>query len=274
MSASGVSLQVQPSRIQSGKARMRVVNTLAPLLMIAAVGIAWDLSVRLFHIPAYLLPPPGAVLARIVREYPLFIRNSLATLWVIIAGFGISVVLGICLALLVELNRTAERILMPLIVGSQTIPKVAIAPLFVVWLGFGYTPKIVVTFLISFFPVVISTVAGLRAIEPDMLDLVRSMGAGPLKVLIKARIPTALPQVFSGIKIAITSAVVGAIVAEFVGSDVGLGYLLLTSTASMDGPLIWSALLILVAMGVLLYVATVQVERLSIPWHVSMRSRR
>jgi NitT/TauT family transport system permease protein len=144
----------------------------------------------------------------------------------------------------------------------------------VVWLGFGYTPKIVVTFLISFFPVVISTVAGLRAIEPDMLDLVRSMGAGPLKVLIKARIPTALPQVFSGIKIAITSAVVGAIVAEFVGSDVGLGYLLLTSTASMDGPLIWSALLILVAMGVLLYVATVQVERLSIPWHVSMRSRR
>ena len=253
---------------------MRITNILSPLLMIVAIGIAWDLSVRLFHIPAYLLPPPGDVLARIFREYPLFLRNSLSTLWVIMAGFAISVVLGICLALLVELNRTAERILMPLIVGSQTIPKVAIAPLFVVWLGFGYTPKIVVTFLISFFPVVISTVAGLRAIEPDMLDLVHSMGAGPIKVLIKARIPTALPQVFSGIKIAITSAVVGAIVAEFVGSDVGLGYLLLTSTASMDGPLIWSALLILVAMGVLLYVATVQVERLSIPWHVSMRSRR
>ena len=257
----------------SRTAAARAVNVLAPLGLIAVVGLAWDLSVRWFHLPAYLLPAPGDVVARIARDHASFVRNGAATLWVILAGFGISVVLGTALALFVVLNRTAERVLMPLIVGSQTIPKVAIAPLFVVWLGFGFTPKIVVTFLISFFPVVISTVAGLRSIDPDMLDLVRSMGAGPVKVLLKARIPTALPQMFSGIKVAITSAVVGAIVAEFVGSDVGLGYLLLTSTASMDGPLVWSALLILVAMGVLLFAATVQAERLAIPWHVSMRSR-
>jgi NitT/TauT family transport system permease protein len=163
---------------------------------------------------------------------------------------------------------------MPIIVGSQTIPKVAIAPLFVVWLGFGMTPKVVVTFLISFFPVVVSTVAGLRAIEADMVDLVRSMGGGPHKVLLKARIPFALPQMFSGFKIAITSAVVGAIVAEFVGSDIGLGYLLLTASAAMDGTLVWSALLILVVLGVLLFVITAQIEKAVIPWHVSMRSPR
>lgn len=274
MSAVNASAAATPARpMRAPWSRGRIVNVMVPVLLIAAVALAWDLSVRLFHLPPYLLPAPGDVLARIVYDRALFVRNGLATLWVILAGFAISVVLGTTLALFVELNRTAERVLMPLIVGSQTIPKVAIAPLFVVWLGFGFTPKIVVTFLISFFPVVISTVAGLRAIELDMLDLVRSMGANSLKVLLKARLPTALPQMFSGIKIAMTSAVVGAIVAEFVGSDVGLGYLLLTSTASMDGSLVWSALLILVAMGVLLYVAVVQVERLVIPWHVSMRSR-
>lgn len=245
-----------------------------PLLLIAVVGGAWDLAVRLFHLPPYLLPAPLDVLARIVHDYPVFLRNGWATLQVILIGFAFSVVLGTALALLVVLSRTAERVVMPIIVGTQTVPMIAIAPLFVVWLGFGMTPKVLVTFLISFFPVVISTVAGLRAVEPDMIDLVRSMGGGGLLVLRKVRIPAALPQMFSGFKIAITAAVIGAIVAEFVGSDTGLGYLLVTSTATMDGTLVWSALLILIAIGVLLFVATAQVERLVIPWHVSMRARR
>jgi NitT/TauT family transport system permease protein len=244
-----------------------------PVLLIGGVILAWSLAVRVFAIPAYLLPPPGDVFLRIAQNQAMFLRHGAATLAVILAGFAISVVVGVALALLVVLHRPAERVLMPLIVGSQTIPKVAIAPLFVVWLGFGMTPKIAVTFLISFFPVVISTVAGLRAIEAEMLDLVRSMGGGPAQLMLKARIPTALPQIFSGLKIAITSAVVGAIVAEFVGSDVGLGYLLLTSTATMDGPLVWSALLILVAMGVALFLAMLHLERAVIPWHVSMRPR-
>lgn len=245
-----------------------------PLLLIAVVGGVWDLSVRLFRLPPYLLPAPLDVLARIAHDYPIFLRNGWATLQVILIGFAFSIVLGTALALLVVLNRTAERVIMPIIVGTQTVPMIAIAPLFVVWLGFGMTPKVLVTFLISFFPVVISTVAGLRAVEPDMIDLVRSMGGGSLLVLRKVRIPAALPQMFSGFKIAITAAVIGAIVAEFVGSDTGLGYLLVTSTATMDGTLVWSALLILIAIGVLLFVATAQVERLVIPWHVSIRTRR
>jgi len=163
---------------------------------------------------------------------------------------------------------------MPVIIGTQSVPMIAVAPLFVVWLGFGMAPKVLVTFLISFFPVVVSTVAGLRSVEPDMIDLVRSMGGGPWRVLRNVMIPAALPQMFSGFKIAITSSVIGAIVAEFVGSDTGLGYMLVTSTATMDGPLVWAALLILIALGVLLFALTARIERLVIPWHVSMRTSR
>ena len=263
-----------PATAFGGGLGARLTGFALPVLLLAAVALLWWGSVRAFAIPEYLLPSPVAVVQRIADDPQLFLRHARATVSVVLLGFLVSAVLGIALALAVVLNRTLERTLMPLIVGSQTIPKVAIAPLFVVWLGFGMTPKVAVTFLISFFPVVVSAVAGLKAVESDMLDMVRSMGAGPVRAILKVRIPTALPQIFAGLKIAICSAVVGAIVAEFVGSDVGLGYLLLTSTATLDGPLVWAALLILVGVGIGLFVAVVQLERLVIPWHVSIRSEQ
>jgi NitT/TauT family transport system permease protein len=204
---------------------------LLPALIVVAVFVVWDGAVRLFAIPNYLLPGPGEVIQRIVHDRAMFWKHSLATVSVIIIGFLISVAFGVALALAVVLSRAAERALMPLIVGSQTIPKIAVAPLFVVWLGFGMLPKVAVTFLITFFPIAIATIAGLKAAEPEMLDMVRAMGATPLQAMLKVRVPTALAQMFSGLTIAITSAVVGAIVAEFVGSDSGLGYLLLTGAA-------------------------------------------
>jgi len=261
-------LPVAAPRFDAGRA----LNILLPLLLLFAVLGVWWASVKLFAIPEYLLPAPDAVARRIVADADLFARHARSTITVVLLGFVLSTVLGVALALAVVLNRTVERTLMPLIVGSQTIPKVAIAPLFIVWLGFGLEPKVAVTFLISFFPVVVSSVAGLKAVENDMLDLVRSMGAGSVKSILKVRIPTALPSIFAGLKIAICSAVVGAIVAEFVGSDTGLGYLLLTSTATLDGTLTWAALMILVATGITLFVAVVQLERFLIPWHVSIRA--
>ncbi len=245
-----------------------------PLGLIVCVVLAWHFAVKLFRIPPYLLPAPVDVATQIAHDYKSFLSNGWATLRVILAGFACSVVFGTAIALFVVLNRFAERTLMPIIIGTQTVPMIAVAPLFVVWFGFGMMPKVIVTFLISFFPVVISTVAGLRSVELDMIDLVRSMGGGDLRVLAKVMIPAALPQMFSGFKIAITSAVIGAIVAEFVGSDTGLGYMLVTSTATMDGPRVWSALLILIALGVALFALTAQAERLAIPWHVSMRGAK
>jgi NitT/TauT family transport system permease protein len=249
-------------------------NIWLPLLLIAGVAAAWDLSVRFFHIPPYLLPAPLDVLMVIIHSYKSFLFNGWATLRVILTGFTCSIVFGSAIALLVVLNHFVERTVMPVIIGTQSVPMIDVAPLFVVWLGFGMAPKVLVTFLISFFPVVVSTVAGLRSVEPDMIDLVRSMGGGPWRVLRNVMIPAALPQMFSGFKIAITSSVIGAIVAEFVGSDTGLGYMLVTSTATMDGPLVWAALLILIALGVLLFALTARIERLVIPWHVSMRTSR
>jgi NitT/TauT family transport system permease protein len=253
--------------------RRGLLNMLLPLCLVVGVVAIWSAAVRFFQIPNYLLPAPSEVIQQIQNNGPLFFKHSVATITVILSGFSISVVVAVAVAMLVVVNPIVERTVLPIIVGSQTIPKIAIAPLFVVWMGFGMQPKICLTFMISFFPILISTIAGLKAVENDMLDLVRSMGASSLKTVLRVRIPTALPQVFAGLKIGITSAVVGAIVAEFVGSDTGLGYLLLTNSATMDGPMVWAGLLILVVVGVFLYVAIAQAERIAIPWHVSIRSR-
>jgi NitT/TauT family transport system permease protein len=233
--------------------------------------VAWWAIVRIFEIPDYLLPAPQAVAARIVKEWPALWKHGAYTLMSVLTGFAASVIIGVPIAFGIVLSRSMERITMPFLVMSQTIPKVAIAPILVVWLGFGILPKIAIVFLISFFPIVVSTVVGLKSVETEMIDLVRSMGAGTGKIMLRVRGPSALPQMFAGFKIAICLAVVGAIVGEFVGSDRGLGYLLLTSTGTLDGTLVWAALFVLIAMGVTLFAIVSRLERLAIPWHVSVR---
>jgi NitT/TauT family transport system permease protein len=250
----------------------RAAELTIPFLVIVAVVIAWAAIVRVFDIPDYLLPAPQAVVARMVKDWPLLWKHGIYTLFSVLTGFLASIVIAVPIAFVIVLNRSTERAVMPFLVMSQTIPKVAIAPVLVVWLGFGILPKIAIVFLISFFPIVVSTVVGLKSVETDMIDLVRSMGARTGKIMLRVRAPSALPQMFAGFKIAVCLAVVGAIVGEFVGSDRGLGYLLLTSTGTLDGTLVWSALLVLVAMGVALFAIVSKLERLAIPWHVSVRA--
>jgi NitT/TauT family transport system permease protein len=250
----------------------RVSNLAAPTLAIVAVVVVWAAVVKLFDIPDYLLPAPQAVAARIVKEWALLWKNGVYTLMSVLTGFAAGVAIGVPLAFAIVLSRSMERIAMPFLVMSQTIPKVAIAPILVVWLGFGILPKIAIVFLISFFPIVVSTVVGLKSVETDMIDLVRSMGARTAKIMLRVRGPSALPQMFAGFKIAVCLAVVGAIVGEFVGSDRGLGYLLLTSTGTLDGTLVWAALFVLIAMGMALFAIVSKLERLAIPWHVSVRA--
>lgn len=245
---------------------------LVPVLAIAATVVVWAAVVRLFEIPDYLLPSPQAVAARVVKEWALLWKHGIYTLLSVLTGFATGVVIGVPIAFAIVLSRSVERAVTPFLVMSQTIPKVAIAPILVVWLGFGILPKIAIVFLITFFPIVVSTVVGLKSVETDMIDLVRSMGARTAKIMLRVRGPSALPQMFAGFKIAVCLAVVGAIVGEFVGSDRGLGFLLLTSTGTLDGPLVWSALLVLIAMGMALFAAVSKLERLTIPWHVSVRA--
>ena len=250
----------------------RAANLLLPIAATIAVLVVWAAVVRIFEIPDYLLPAPQDVVRRMVKDWPLLWKHGIYTLFSVLTGFAAGVAVGVPLAFAIVLSRSMERVTMPFLVMSQTIPKVAIAPILVVWLGFGILPKIAIVFLISFFPIVVSTVVGLKSVETDMIDLVRSMGARTVKIMLRVRGPSALPQMFAGFKIAVCLAVVGAIVGEFVGSDRGLGYLLLTSTGTLDGALVWSALFVLIAMGVTLFAIVSRLERVAIPWHVSVRA--
>jgi len=252
--------------------RERALNILLPFIAVIAFLVLWSAGVRVFEIPDYLLPAPEDVIRRIARDWYVLARNASYTVQSVLSGFAAAVLVGVPLAFAVVLSRSVERVTMPFLVMSQTIPKVAIAPILVVWLDFGILPKIAIVFLIAFFPIVVSTVVGLKSVESDMIDLVRSMGARTLKIMLRVRGPTALPQMFAGFKIAICLSVVGAIVGEFVGSDKGLGYLLLTATGTLDGTLVWSALFILIAIGIVLFATVSKLERLVIPWHVSIRA--
>lgn len=264
--------QANRSAAPARRLRERGADLLIPLLALVLALTAWSAVVAIFAIPDYLLPAPQAVAARILKDWPLLWKHGIYTLVSVLTGFAASIAIGVPIAFAIVLSRSMERLVMPFLVMSQTIPKVAIAPILVVWLGFGILPKIAIVFLISFFPIVVSTVVGLKSVETDMIDLVRSMGAGMSKIMLRVRAPSALPQMFAGFKIAVCLAVVGAIVGEFVGSDRGLGYLLLTSTGTLDGPLIWAALLVLIAMGVILFAIVSAIERIAIPWHVSVRA--
>jgi len=244
-----------------------------PLGLAVALVVVWEFGVKLGNIPAYLLPPPTAIFESLVNDWKVIYLNVYPTLIAIMGGFVLSVVIGIPLATVIVFSRFAERMLYPPMIASQAIPKVAIAPLFVVWMGFGVMPKIWIAFLIAFFPVVIDTVVGLRSVQPEMLQLGRSMGGGTLRVFLKLRLPNALPNIFAGLKVAIALAVVGAITGEFVGSQSGLGYLLTSASGQMDTALVFAVLVVISVIATLLFMIIEAVEKLVIPWHSSMRSR-
>jgi NitT/TauT family transport system permease protein len=188
-----------------------------------------------------------------------------------VCGFLLSIAIGIPLALLIASSTTIDKALMPWLILSQTFPKVALAPLIVVWFGLGFLPKLLVTFLVAFFPILISTVVGLRSMERDMHELAHSMRSSLLQTFWYFRLPVALPSIFGGLKVSVAFAVVGAVIAEWVGASQGLGYLLLMANANLDTPLLFSVLVILMVVGVVLYYGIELIERLMIPWHATVR---
>jgi NitT/TauT family transport system permease protein len=247
---------------------------LRPVWLLALLLVLWDLAIRLFRIPPYLIPTPWSVARQLVVEWPMLWRETLPTLYATLGGFVLSALFGVPVAMWISYSRVVESFVYPLLVFSQSIPKVAIAPLFVVWFGFGIVPKVIAAFLLGFFPVVVATVQGFKSVEGDVIDLARSMGANPLKVFLKFRLPTALPSIFSGLKVSVTLAVVGAVVGEFVGSNSGIGYVLQKATGSFDLPLMFAALVLLSMVGVLLFLAVELVERWLMPWHTSQRAEQ
>ncbi|HZU17905.1 MAG TPA: ABC transporter permease [Candidatus Dormibacteraeota bacterium] len=243
-----------------------VVRAIAPAVFLALCVVAWQLAVLLLHVRTFVLPAPSVIILRIVRSWPQLLPNTLVTLQETLIGFAIGSLIGFLLALLIAYSSLLERILYPLIVASQAVPKIAVAPLFILWFGFGIWPKVVVTVLLVFFPVVVTSAEGLMSVDPNLIDLLRSVNANPWQIFIKVRLPHALPQVLAGLKIGIALAVVGAVVGEWVGADKGLGYLILFANSQLDTTLSFASITLLVVIGVVLFVAVDAIGRLVTPW--------
>lgn len=243
-----------------------------PIATTLAFLIVWQVGVVAFSVPDYFLPSPVVVIKSFFGHFGLLSKHAVVTVYETLAGLLIAVVFSIIISILMVWSRPLEKTAMPLLVFFQTTPKVAIAPLFIVWFGFGYTPKIIISFWLAYFPIVISTITGLRDVEPEMVDLTKSMSATTLQTFLKVRIPNSLPHFFSGLKLGGLVAMLGAIVGEFVGSDKGLGYLITVANHNSDVKLLFSDIIMLVILGRLIYAATVRIERHAISWHVAMRT--
>jgi NitT/TauT family transport system permease protein len=253
------------------ESRARLTSLAYPILTILLLIALWELLTRAFKVPLFLLPPPSAVATSVYANFGTLAANGWTTIVEIVLGFGLSILVGVPLALAIFLWPPFSRAVLPLLVSSQAMPKVAVAPLFLVWFGFGLLPKVLIAFLIAFFPIVISTAVGLSSIEPEKIDLARCIGLNTMSTFFKVRLPNALPSIFGGLKISITLAVVGAVVGEFVGGDAGLGYLLMVANGSMDTPLLFAGIVALTFLGVLFYMLIELGERLVLPAHTVAR---
>jgi NitT/TauT family transport system permease protein len=239
----------------------------------ALLGIlfVWEIFVRGAGIKPYILPAPSIVLASLWQKFPTVLAAASFTVQPMLIGFAVAVVVGILLALVVAFSPALQDIIYPLIVFLQIVPKIAVAPLFIIWFGYGLMPKVLLVFLLSFFPIVVSAVTAFRSVDSDIMDLAKSTGAGAWRIFWKVQVPHALPTLFTGIKVAAALSSTAAVVAEFVASDRGLGYLLLEYNGTLNTSMAFAVIIVLSAMGLALYGLVEIVERLMIPWHVSRR---
>nr|WP_255375466.1 ABC transporter permease [Saccharomonospora sp. CUA-673] len=242
-----------------------------PFALLAGLLVAWWAVTAAELVEPYLIPSPGDTFDAIAQRPEYFWEHTWTTSYETLLGFGIAIAVGVISAVLMVQSQTLEKTLYPLLLFAQVIPKIAIAPLFVVWLGFGMGPKVLVAVLMAFFPVVISMVTGLKSVDPEMLQLSSTMGAKPWQTFWKIRFPASLPHLFAGLKVAATMAVTGAVVGEFVGADAGLGFVILQANGNLDTPMLFAGLLIMSLLGVLLFVLVEWAEQLLLPWHASRR---
>ena len=252
---------------------MRVLESgwVRPLGLVILTILLWEAAVRLFKIPPYLVPAPKDVILAFWAEGDRLLAEAVPTTIATLGGFFLSALFGIPIAMLIAGSRTVESYVYPLLVFSQSIPKVAVAPLFVVWFGFGMAPKVISAFLLGFFPVVVAGVQGFKSLDPEMRDLARSMKASRLQTFQMVSLPHAMPSIFAGLKVSVTLAVVGAVVGEFVGANSGIGYVLQRSIGNFELPTMFAALVILALIGMILFWLIDVLERFVVPWHASQR---
>ena len=244
----------------------RVSAVVYPLAAFAALLLLWQFGVRAAGIPEYILPVPSEFMAKLWASRALITEHTLITAKEIVLGFLAAAAISIPLGFFIVSVRSIERAVYPLIVFFQLVPKIAIAPLFVVWFGFGLFPKVLLTFLLCFFPTLVASMAGFRALDERVLFLTDSMGATWWQTFRHVRLPAAMTYIYAGLKVSVVFAATGAIVGEFVGANAGLGYLLLRGTSYLDMPLIFAVLVALSVVGILCSYVVQYSERLFMPW--------
>ena len=246
-------------------------RALPSLVFAILVVAAWEAAVDIFRIPDLLLPAPSKVVVRMIASAPVYLRHTWPTLSEILVGYAIALGLGTMCGLVIAFSRILGSAIYPSLVATQIMPKVAFAPLLVVWFGFGMAPKLILIALIAFFPIVINTVVALNMTTQESIYLFRSMGAGPVQTFFMLRLPNALPVFFGGLKIAATFSVIGVVVAEFYSSDRGLGYLLLLQVSNGDTTRAFGSILYLTILGLAIFGIVVAIERQLVPAHIRRR---
>ncbi len=241
------------------------------IIVFVSLFLLWEFAVKLFGIKEYLLPPPSRIWTEFLKRWPIVFSAAWVTTQEILGGYLLAVVVSIPLAWAVVRWRFVEEAIYPVIVFLQIIPKIAIAPLFIIWFGFGFGPKLLIVFLLCFFPIVVASVAGFKSVDPDIMDFARTTGAGGLRMFLKIRLPQALPEIFTGLKVGAALSATAAVVAEFVASDRGLGYLLQQYNGNLETPMVFAIIVLLSVIGLAVYYVVELIERLVIPWHVSQR---
>jgi putative hydroxymethylpyrimidine transport system permease protein len=245
---------------------------LAPLSVILALLAAWELAAHLdwvsnaLNIEDFLIPAPSDIATSLWEDRSLLLSDGWVTLQEVLLGFAIAAVAGVAFALLIHLSETARRAVYPLLVASQTVPIVILAPILVVWFGFGLTPKLVIVALICFFPITVNMLDGLRSVDPELTKMMRSLGAGRVQRLWRVEIPASLPYAFSGARVAITVSVIGAVFAEYVGSSEGLGHLINQAQAQLLTARSFAAVVVLSAMAIALFGLITLIERKLVTW--------
>ncbi len=238
-----------------------------PSLVLALSVLAWEFLARAVQVPRWVLPPPSAIGQALLRDHRLLSSHLVVTLEEVALGLALAVALALVLAMGIVSSRLVERSVYPLVVASQAVPIVALAPLLLVWFGYGLAPKVIVVVLICFFPIAVNLVDGLRGVDPELVDLVRSFGATRWQVLRIVRVPASLPAFFSGLRVAAAVSVIGALIGEWVGSSAGLGYLMIRAASQFHTDRVFAAVLVSALVSIALFWSVGIVERFALPWH-------
>jgi ABC-type nitrate/sulfonate/bicarbonate transport system permease component len=244
--------------------RSRIIDWLPAVVLIVVLVVVWEVLVEVLDVQRWLLPAPSVIAAEILDSFGFLMRHTRITLSETVVGFAVSIALAVTLAAGIVWSRTVERSLYPIIIASQTIPIITLAPLLIIWVGTDMRSKVIVIVLFTFFPIVISLVSGLRSVEQEMVDMFRTLGASPWQTFRKLMVPSALPSFFSGLKVAAVFSVIGAVIGEWFGSSAGLGWMMKIAGGQFQTARIFAAIVVLSILAMLLFAAVVAIEKWSL----------